>query len=240
MIKKGDNMAGYLIILEGGDACGKATQTKLLHEHLQKDGEQVRSVSFPDYDSPSSTLVKMYLGGAFGKDADAINPYAASTFYAVDRFASYQMKWKTFFKEGGIILADRYTTSNMLYQMIKFNTTQERQTYLQWLCDLEFYKMGLPVPDLVILLDMPLQVSEKLMSQRKGKTGGRTGDIHEKNREFLTKCHHAYHELAKTYGWQKIDCTKGEELRSPDDIHLDIYTKVKALLRKQKNTNEII
>ena len=149
-------MQGRLIIIEGGDGSGKATQTKLLQEHLQREGQSVRAVSFPDYDSDSSALVRMYLRGDFGADADAVNPYAASAFYAVDRFASYQMHWKSFLEQGGIVLADRYTTSNMLYQMIKFNDPADRRAYLDWLEDFEFGKMGLPRPDLVCLLDVPL------------------------------------------------------------------------------------
>ena len=216
-------MNGKLIIIEGGDGSGKATQTKLLVDHLKRDGVPVQAVSFPDYDSPSSALVKMYLGGEFGTDADAVNPYAASAFYAVDRFASYQMKWKDFLASGGIVVADRYTTSNMLYQMIKFDDPEQRSAYLDWLCDFEFGKMGLPEPDLVFLLDVPLDVTERLMAERTGKTGGATGDIHEKNEGFLRKCHDAYGELAQRFGWQRIDCAKDGQLRSVEEIHEDIY-----------------
>lgn len=225
-------MAGHLIIIEGGDGCGKATQTQLLLQRLQQAGRTVRAVSFPDYDSPSSALVKMYLQGDFGSDAEDVNPYAATTFYAVDRFASYQMKWKDFLASGGIVLADRYTTSNMLYQMIKFDSMAERSAYLDWLWDLEFTKMGLPVPDQVILLDVPMAVSERLMAARKGKTGGQTGDIHEQDAAFLAKCHAAYSELAEKYDWQRISCTDGQELRSPEAIHEDVYMKVSELLCK--------
>lgn len=174
-------MKGKLFIIEGGDGSGKATQTRLLTEHLQRDGYDVKSVSYPDYDSDSSALVKMYLRGDFGSDADAVNPYAASAFFAVDRFASYQMKWKAFYEQGGIVIADRYTTSNMLYQMIKIDDPAQRRAYLAWLEDFEFRKMGLPAPDKVFLLDVPLAVTERLMADRTGKTGGQTGDIHEKN-----------------------------------------------------------
>lgn len=148
-------MKGKLFIIEGGDGSGKATQTRLLTEHLQRDGYDVKSVSYPDYDSDSSALVKMYLRGDFGSDADAVNPYAASAFFAVDRFASYQMKWKAFYEQGGIVIADRYTTSNMLYQMIKIDDPAQRRAYLAWLEDFEFRKMGLPAPDKVFLLDVP-------------------------------------------------------------------------------------
>lgn len=223
-------MKGKLIVIEGGDGSGKATQTKLLQHHLQHDGHRVQSISFPDYDSDSSALVKMYLRGDFGSDADAVNPYAASAFYAVDRFASYQMKWKQFLQDGGIVLADRYTTSNMLYQMIKMDDAIAQDYYLDWLWDFEFDKLGLPEPDAVILLDVPLAVTEELMAARHGKTGGQTGDIHEQNEGFLAKCHDAYDVLATRYGWTRISCADGMKLKSPEAIHEAVYTAVKPLL----------
>lgn len=223
-------MKGHLIIIEGGDGSGKATQTELLRRRLADDGQSVKAVSYPDYDSESSALVKMYLRGDFGTDADAINPYAASAFYAVDRIASYELKWKQFFKAGGIVLADRYTTSNMLYQMIKIHGKADQDAYLDWLWDFEFKKLGLPEPDAVILLDVPLEVTERLMSERTGKTGGTTGDIHEKDRDFLRKCHAAYVGLAAKYGWHKIDCARAGVLRSPRTIHEDVYALVKNLI----------
>lgn len=223
-------MKGKLIIIEGGDGSGKATQTRLLVEGLRKNGKSVKAVSFPDYDSESSALVKMYLRGDFGKDADAVNPYAASAFYAVDRFASYQMHWKQFLQEGRIVIADRYTTSNMLYQMIKIETQVEKETYLNWLEDFEFNKMGLPRPDCVILLDVPLEVTEQLMAQRVGKTGGQTGDIHERDESFLRRCHEAYDMLANKYNWYRIDCTLQQKMRSAEDIHKDVYQQVMRIL----------
>lgn len=223
-------MKGHLIIIEGGDGSGKATQTELLRRRLADDGQSVKAVSYPDYDSESSALVKMYLRGDFGTDADTINPYAASAFYAVDRIASYELKWKRVFKAGGIVLADRYTTSNMLYQMIKIPGKADQDAYLDWLWDFEFKKLGLPEPDAVILLDVPLEVTERLMSERTGKTGGTTGDIHEKDREFLRKCHAAYVGLAAKYGWYKVDCTREGVLRSPLAIHEDVYALVKGLI----------
>lgn len=223
-------MNGKLIIIEGGDGSGKATQTKRLVQHLQDDGRQVMAVSFPDYDSDSSALVKMYLRGDFGTEADAVNPYAASAFYGVDRFASYQLKWKQFLEDGGIVVADRYTTSNMLYQMIKIDSKDEQQAYLDWLEDFEFRKLGLPVPTQVILLDVPLAVTAQLMAERTGKTGGQTGDIHEKNRDFLRRCHEAYHTLAARYGWTCISCADENGLRSIEDIHGDVYKEVMTVL----------
>lgn len=223
-------MKGKLIIIEGSDGSGKATQTRLLVERLRKNGKSVKSVSFPDYDSESSALVKMYLRGDFGNEADAVNPYSASAFYAVDRFASYQMQWKQFLQEGGIVIADRYTTSNMLYQMIKIQIRSEKETYLNWLEDFEFNKMGLPRPDCVILLDVPLEVTEQLMAQRVGKTGGQTGDIHEKDESFLRRCHEAYDMLANKYDWYRIACTLQQKMRSVQDIHEDVYQQVMHIL----------
>jgi len=225
-------MSGHLIIIEGGDGCGKATQTELLYRRLEREGLPVMAVSFPDYDSPSSALVKMYLEGDFGTEADAVNPYAASAFYAVDRFASYQCKWKEFYEQGGIVLADRYTTSNMLYQMIKLDTETEQSDFLDWLVDFEFGKMGLPAPEAVILLDVPLSISEELMAQRMGKTGGQTGDIHEGNRSFLARCHAAYQMLARRYGWECIDCAENGRLRTPAAIHDDVYDIVRSILKR--------
>ena len=225
-------MKGKLIVIEGGDGSGKATQTKLLVDHLRRDGRAVEAISFPDYESDSSALVKMYLRGDFGTDADAVNPYAASAFYAVDRFASYQMKWKSFLHDGGIVVADRYTTSNMLYQMIKMDDAIAQNYYLDWLWDFEFDTLVVPVPDQVILLDVPLAVTEKLMAQRQGKTGGATGDIHEKNEGFLAKCHDAYQFLAEKYNWKCIPCTAAGQLKTPEAIHAAVYDAVTAVLQK--------
>ena len=133
------------------------------------------------------------------------------------------MKWKAFYEQGGIVIADRYTTSNMLYQMIKIDDPAQRRAYLAWLEDFEFRKMGLPAPDKVFLLDVPLAVTERLMADRTGKTGGQTGDIHEKNEGFLAKCHAAYDELAQRYHWQRIACTEGGAMRTPEAIHQDLY-----------------
>lgn len=221
---------GKLIIIEGGDGSGKATQTKTLLARLEREGYAVRAISFPDYESNSSALVKMYLAGDFGSEAEAVNPYVASTFYAADRFASFRMKWQQFYEKGGIILADRYTTSNMVHQMVKFDDPAERTAFLDWLEDFEFTKFGLPVPDKVCLLDVPLAVSEALMAERTGKTGGTTGDIHEKNHSYLERCHAAYDELMARYDWARIACTDEKGMRTIEDIHEDVYGAIKKIL----------
>ena len=160
---------GQLIIIEGGDGSGKATQTAKLLERLQAEGYPVRSVSFPNYDSPAAEPIKMYLRGDFGKEANSVNAYVASTLYAIDRFASYRQDWQAFYEAGGIIIADRYTTSNMVHQMIKYTDGEERKTFLQWLDQLEYDLYGLPRPDAVILLDMPLSLSKSLLAERTAK-----------------------------------------------------------------------
>lgn len=223
---------GTLIILEGGDGSGKATQTKVLQERLIKEGYAVKTVTFPNYDSQSSALVKMYLAGEFGTKPEDVNPFVASAFYAVDRFASFRTEWETFYRDGGIILADRYTTSNMVHQMVKYESPVERANFLDWLTDFEFNKFGLPVPDLVCLLDVPMSITEKLMAHRTHKTGGATGDIHEQNREYLYRCHSAYEELIQRFAWQRIDCAKQNgEMRTIEDIHEDVYLAVQSILQ---------
>lgn len=211
---------GKLIVIEAGDGSGKATQTQKLFEHLSSKNYKVRKVSFPDYDSPSSSLIKMYLNGDFGTHADDVDAYAASTFYAVDRYASYRMNWKSFYEAGEIILADRYTTSNMVHQAVKIADNNERENFLNWLDDFEFVKLKLPRPDLVIFLDMPPEISEKLINERH-----RT-DIHEKDFNYLRRCYNSYKELAKKFNWMTIKCSVGDNPRTIEEINRDILKVV--------------
>lgn len=213
-------MKGTLIVLEGIDGSGKETQASLLENKLKEKGREVMHISFPDYKSPSSALVKMYLNGDFGKNPEDVNPYAASLFYAVDRFASYRMKWKDFYQKGGIIIADRYTTSNMVHQMTKYEDKKARKDFLSWLEKTEYEELELPVPDLVILLDIPLRVSENLVKER-ARQGG-SMDIHEQHLDYLRKCHDAYQELVNLYGWKRIPCTEEGKLRTIEDIGKDV------------------
>ena len=219
---------GKLIVLEGIDGSGKATQSVLLEKKLKAEGKEVMHISFPDYDSDSSALVKMYLAGQFGKDPGDVNPYAASLFYAVDRFASYRTKWKDFYEKGGIVIADRYTTSNMVHQMTKYEEEKERKDFLTWLEKTEYEELELPRPDLVILLDIPLSISENLVKER-AKQGG-TMDIHEQHLDYLKKCHDAYQELVTMYGWQKIACAKDGSLRSMEGIAAEVEKAVEAII----------
>lgn len=220
---------GKLIIIEAGDGSGKATQTKALYDHLVRDGYRVHRIEFPDYEADSSMLVRMYLRGDFGGHAEDVNAFAASTFFAVDRYASFRMKWKEFYDNGDIILADRYTTSNMVHQAVKLTDAKEREEFLDWLWDFEFVKIGLPVPDKVVFLDMAPEVADKLIAARAQATGTEK-DIHEKDTDYLHRCHAAYLELAVKYDWSKVICSEGGEPRSIAAIHDEVYEAVKSVL----------
>lgn len=223
---------GKLIIIEAGDGSGKETQTKILFERLKREGYRAIKVSFPDYDSESSSLVKMYLSGKFGDSAQAVNAYAASTFFAVDRFASFRLKWQSDYESGAIIMADRYTTSNMVHQAVKLEDKDEREKYLAWLYDFEFVKLGLPVPDKVIFLDMEPSAAQKLIELR-AKTSGAQKDIHERDEKYLVRCHDAYYELASKYGWERIRCSENGEPFSREEIAAKIYEAVAKILKEE-------
>ena len=177
---------GKLIVLEGTDGSGKSTQMALLAARMEKEGLDFQRLRFPQYDEPSSSLIRMYLGGEFGDKPSDVNAYAASTFYAVDRFASYAGKWKEYYEKGGVLISDRYTTSNAVHQASKL-PDDERMSYLEWLFALEYGKLELPEPDLVIYLDLPTDISEKMMRQREAATGT-TADIHEQDAAYLRRC----------------------------------------------------
>lgn len=211
---------GKLIVIEGLDGCGKSTQLELLPQNLLKNGIESKSVSFPDYDSNSSALVKMYLGGEFGKKPGDVNAYAASLFYAVDRFASYKTNWGDYYNKNGVIVSGRYTTSNAVHQTSKMDES-EWQGFLDWLYDLEYNKVGIPKPDKVIFLDMPIEVSQKLLSGRYNGDEGKK-DIHESDTAYLDKCRKAAMFTAKYSGWTIIPCAKDGEPRTIEDIAKDI------------------
>lgn len=222
---------GKLIIIESGsDASGKATQSKKLYERLINEGHNCMKITFPDYDSESSSLVKMYLRGDFGSNPNDVSSYIASTFYAADRYASFKTKWEKFYNEGGIIISDRYTTSNMVHQAAKMNE-EEKEKFLNWLWDLEFNLYGIPEPDKVIFLDVDPKVSKQLMKNRLNKiTGEEEKDIHESNEEYLVNSYNNSLKIADKYNWDKVKCTQGIVLRTIDDIHEEIYKKVKETI----------
>lgn len=214
-----------LIIIEGLDGSGKSTQTALLEDYFKAQNVAYKKIKLPDYDSPSSTLVKMYLGGEFGRNADDVNPYAAGAFYAVDRFASYKLGWGNDYQQGTLILADRYATSNSIYQMEKLDES-EWDAYLDWSADFEYNKIGIPKPDLVIYLDMPIEISQKLMTSRYNGDENKK-DVHEANVAFLQSCRKSALYAAKKQGWAIIECSDGVNPLSVDEIHNKIIEYVK-------------
>ena len=219
---------GKLFVIDGTDASGKQTQLGKLKEHLEKDGIEFRTVSFPNYDSQSSSLVKMYLSGEFGDDPKAISPYIASTFYAADRYATYKKDFEEYYKKGGIILADRYTTSNMVHQAGKIEDEQERERFNNWLFDFEFNLYGIPQPTKVFFLNMPTEKAQELMKNRENKfSHTQVKDIHEKNIKHLEDSYKAACSVAKKYGWYEIKCVKDNEIRTIEDIHSEIYDEIK-------------
>lgn len=217
-------MKGKLIVIEGVDGSGKQTQSEKLYRTLLSKGLKVMKVDFPDYNSESSSLVKMYLRGDFGKNPDDVSAYVASSFFAVDRYASYTTKWKSFYESGGIVVADRYTTANMVHQASKIIDQADRDRFLDWLYDLEFGMYGIPKPDLVFFLDVPPEISMEMTKERKNKiTGEKEKDIHEGDQHHLDTSYRNAHYVADKYGWTKISCVEGGRMRSKEDIFSDIY-----------------
>lgn len=225
-------MVGKLIVLEATDGSGKATQTARLYQHLSEDRYRVRKIEFPDYASPSSALVKMYLNGDFGSDPNAVSPYIASTFYAVDRYASFKKDWESFYREGGIILADRYTTANMVHQAAKIDDEAERERFLAWLWNFEFDILGLPVPDAVVFLDMPPAYSRKLVAGRAAKAGAVRQDIHEADLRHGAKAYATALWVARKYGWHRVACVAAGRIRSVEEIHREVYAHVRDVLNQ--------
>lgn len=212
-------MKGKLIVIEGLDGSGKSTQIELLKNKL--GGNNIHQIKLPDYDSPSCTLVKMYLGGEFGRNPDDVNAYAASAFYAVDRFANYKTKWKEYYDNGDIIISDRYTTSNAYHQATKI-PEEKRSEFFRWLEDFEYNLIAIPKPDVVIYLDMPVEISQKMMTSRYSGDENKK-DIHESNIPYLLKCRKAALSAAKEMGWRVITCNDGDEPRTIDDIGNEIF-----------------
>lgn len=222
---------GKLIVIEGTDSSGKETQTKRLFEKLEEKGLKVKKISFPNYDSPACEPVKMYLSGAFGEDAMKVNPYPVSTMYAIDRYASFKTDWEKFYNEDGIIVTDRYVTSNMVHQASKIKDLDEKKQYLNWLEDLEYEKMGIPRPDLVIFLNMPIEMAVKLMAERKNKiTGEEKKDIHERDKEYLKESHANACKIANTYNWKEIKCSDGERIKTIEEIGEEVFSLVEKVV----------
>ncbi len=216
---------GKLIVFEGTDGSGKSTQFRLLCQRLEAENIPFQRLVFPQYSEPSSALIRMYLGGEFGTRPSDVNPYAASAFYAVDRYASWKRVWGTYYEQGGLILADRYVTSNAVHQASKL-PLEEREAFFAWLLDFECDRLGLPKPDLVLYLNMPTQQALEMLRSRERATRTR-GDIHEVDAAYLKRCGETARQAARYYGWETIPCTNGEgRVRSMEEIGTEIWAKV--------------
>ena len=218
---------GKLFVIDGTDGSGKQTQFELLTKKLKENNIDFKTVNFPNYDSPSSALVKMYLSGEFGENAKDVNAYIASTFYAADRYATFKKGYEEYYNNGGIIIADRYTTSNMVHQAGKIADKEERDKFLSWLFDFEFNLYGLPKPTEVFFLNMPVEKAIELMKDRENKfTHEAKKDIHEKDKNHLIDAHEAACYVAKKYNWFEINCIKDGALRTREDISEEIFNEV--------------
>lgn len=221
-------MNGKLIVFEGTDGSGKSTQFKLLCDRLCAQGTPFTRLVFPQYSEPSSALIRMYLSGEFGSHPTDVNPYAASCFYAVDRYASWKKVWGETYEKGGLILADRYTTSNAVHQAGKLPES-EQGAFLDWLADFEYNKLGLPAPDTVIYLDMPTEESVKLLRRREQATHTQA-DIHEVDTHYLALCRQTALKAADHYGWYRVECCREGSVRSIEDIHTEIWNHLSTIL----------
>ncbi|NLB35753.1 MAG: deoxynucleoside kinase [Clostridiales bacterium] len=217
-------MSGKLIVIEGLDGSGKSTQIELLMRRLESNGIKIRQIKLPDYDSPSSSLVKMYLAGSFGDKPGDVNAYAASSFYAVDRYANFKNKWAEDYYDGKCILSDRYATSNAYHQSIKL-PEEKWVEYLNWLEDFEYNKIGIPRPDIVFYLDMPIEISQRLLSRRTRELKV-DKDIHEADTDYLKKCRKAALFSCEHYGWKLIPCSNNGEPLSVREINDSLFSMV--------------
>ena len=215
---------GKLIVIEGTDGSGKSTQFRLMAQRLTDEKVEFRRLVFPRYENESSALIRMYLGGQFGTKPSDVNAYAASAFYAVDRYASYKKVWGQWYENGGLVLSDRYTTSNAVHQASK-EPEEKQAEFLKWLYEFEYDKLGLPAPDLVIYLDVPTDFTEKMMRSREAATNTHA-DIHEQDLEYLATCRRTGKAAAAFYNWTVIDCVRDGAMRSIEDIHEEIYRHV--------------
>ena len=223
-------MEGILIVLDGLDGSGKSTQLEALSAWLEKEGIPYKQLSFPDYAQPSSALVRQYLAGDFGSTPDAVNAYAASSFYAVDRYASYKQFWKEEFESGMVILAARYATSNAIHQMSKL-PEEEWDEYLEWLTHYEYVLLGLPAPDAAVFLDMPIEVSQKLMTSRYAGDESKK-DIHERDLGYLEQCRRAALYAAQKDQWHVLPCSENGEARPIADITADLVEYVGTVIQE--------
>lgn len=219
---------GKLIVFEGTDGSGKATQSQLLYERLLREGTDCRKLDFPRYGEPSCAAVELYLHGALGAKPGDVNAYAASTFFSVDRYCSYKQDWGGFYERGGVLVADRYTTSNAVHQASKLPKA-ERKAFLDWLFGFEYGLLALPKPTEVFYLDVPTELSERMMREREA-ANHTSADIHERDEGYLRACREVGEQLVGDYGWRRVDCSQNGRMRSIEDIHEEIYGLASAII----------
>lgn len=215
---------GELIVFEGIDGSGKSTQAEMMCKRLTDEGRQFKRLVFPRYDNQSSALIKMYLSGEFGSAPDSVNPYAASSFFAVDRYASYIQDWREYYQSGGMVVTDRYTTSNALHQGAKI-AAEQREHFFKWLYEYEFKLIGLPAPDIVIYMDIEAELAAKRLRHRQTETGT-NADIHESDIEYLKNCAKSGKQAATQHNWYKVPCVLNENERDIGDMHIEIYNYI--------------
>ena len=221
-------MSGKLIVFEGTDGSGKATQARMLCRRLEAEGTPFREIDFPRYGKPSAAMVQEYLDGNLGKKPGDVNAYAASMFFSMDRYASYKQDWGSYYEQGGLLIADRYTTSNAVHQTSKLPPEQQRP-FVDWLFDFEYQKLGLPAPDRVLYLDLPTELSEQMMRRREEATHT-PADIHEQDEAYLRSCRESAARVVDWCGWQRIRCDRDGRIRSIQDIHQEVLERVADLL----------
>lgn len=219
---------GKLIVIEGTDGSGKSTQFRLLTQRLEQEHRAFQKLVFPQYSEPSSALIRMYLGGEFGSSPTDVNAYAASAFYSVDRYASYKKVWQEWYENGGLVVSDRYTTSNAVHQTSKL-PPEQRQSFLDWLFHFEYDLLGLPRPTRVLYLDLPTELSEQMMRLREQATHT-TADVHEQDEAYLRRCRENAAFVTEYCGWTRIDCARNGVMRSREEIHDEVMDKLRDLL----------
>lgn len=217
-------MKNGLIVIEGLDGGGKTTQLEL----LKKVYLEFRYITFPNYNSPSGEIVTSYLKGEYREEDNSVSAYTASCFYAVDRYTSYKTDWENDIKSGKTIVSARYVSSNAMYQMTKL-PKEKWDDYLNWLYDMEYNKFGMPKPLGTVFLDMPTEVSRKLLLKRCGGDEKKL-DIHESNLKFMNDCRSAAEYVAKKEEWIMIACSENGEPLPIDIIHQTIIKKIKEIL----------
>lgn len=223
---------GTLIVLEGADGAGKSTQFRALTRRLQQEGQTHSTVDFPRYGKPSARMAEYYLQGGFGSDPNIVNPYAASSFYAIDRYTSWmEDPWGEAYRADGLVLSDRYTTANIVHQAPKLSP-QEQLPFSEWLFEFESSKLGIPKPNLVIFLDLPTEVAMQRLRQREAQTETK-GDIHELDEPYLRACRETTLRIAAHLNWHVISCAQAGVLRSAEDIHEEVYAIVKQFLQEK-------